>query len=149
MAGTTYSYKEIWDVIYSKLSEIASWNNARVWAVYNHDIKIQWWISLPAITITPSNWNISVLDSCSYQSTYRYMIRVFDRIQDWIADVEDNMRVLADEVMSKLKEIWTITRNNSNGMTVNIEFEGNWWYTDTQEPLRVYEITANIVAVER
>ena len=149
MAGTTYSYKEIWDVIYNKLSEIASWNNARLWAVYNHDIKIQWWISLPAITITPSNWNVSLLDSCSYQSTYRYMVRLFDRIQDWIADVEDNLRILADEVMSKLKEIWTITRNNSNGMTVKIEFDGNWWYTDTQEPLRVYEITVNIVAVER
>ena len=50
-----YSFQKIWETIYNKVSEIATWNDAIIWAVYNHDVKIEWWIDLPAITITPSN----------------------------------------------------------------------------------------------
>ena len=37
---TTYSFKAIWDALYNKMLEIATWDDARIWAVYNHDIKI-------------------------------------------------------------------------------------------------------------
>ena len=146
-----YSFQKIWETIYNKVSEIATWNGAIIWAVYNHDVKIEWWIDLPAITITPSNWTVQILDSCSYQSTYKFSVKIFDRIQDGIAGVEANMRILADKVMSKLKEISTITWTNSSRkwMSVKVEYEWNWRYSNTQEPLRLYEITMTFTAVEK
>lgn len=146
MPEKTYSFKEIGDQIYAKLNEIV---NTRLWAVYNRDVKIEDWISLPAITITPNNWTVELLDSCSYQSKYEFNIRLFDRIQDDIAGVEDNMRILADEIMSKLKEVGTITWTNSNWMSVKVEYEWNWRYSNTQEPLRVFEVKMVFTAIER
>ena len=144
----TYSFKEIWDQIYSELQDLATWNDARVWAVYNHDIKIEWWISLPAIVITPSNWAVSLLDSCSYENQVNYTVRLFDRTQSNYWDIEDNMRIVADLVLQKLKKVWTITRNNSNWKTVKCEFDYERWFTDTQEPIRVFEITCEFTSIE-
>ena len=114
MVETTYSFKAIWDALYDKMLEIATWNTARIWAVYNHDIKIEDWINLPAIIITPDDGNIRYLDSCSYQTELNFKIRLIDRIQKNISEVEDNMRVVADMVMQKLKEIETIVWSNDS-----------------------------------
>ena len=57
----TYSFKAIGDAIYTKALEIQN-TTERIWAVYNHDIKIENWVSLPAIIITPSNGNVNILD---------------------------------------------------------------------------------------
>lgn len=145
---TTYSFKEIWDTIYTKMLEIATWNDARVWAVYNHDIKIENWINLPAIIITPSNGNINLLDSCSYENQINYTVRLIDRTVKNFATIEDNMRVVADMVMSKLKEIWTITRNNNDWLTVKCVFDYRRWFSDSQEPFRVFEVECRFTAVE-
>jgi hypothetical protein len=69
---------------------------------------------LPAIIITPDDGNIKYLDSCSYQTELNFKIRLIDRIQKNISDVEDNMRVVADMVMQKLKEIETIVWSNDD-----------------------------------
>lgn len=145
----TYSFKSIWDRIYSELQELATWNNARVWAVYNHDIKIEWWISLPAIVITPSNWAVSLLDSCSFENQINYTVRLFDRTHKDYWNIEDNMRIVADLVLQKLKKVWTITWNNSNWETIKCEFDYERWFTDTQEPLRVFEITCRFTSIEK
>lgn len=145
--ATTYSFKEIWNTIYNKMNEIKN-TDLRVWAVYNYDIKIENWISLPAIIITPSNWNVNLLDSCNYENKINFTVRLIDRVYKDMSTIESNMREVADVVMKKLKEIWTITRNNSNGTTVKCEFTYLWWFTDTQEPLRVFEVECNFTAVE-
>jgi len=43
-----------------------------------------------------------------------YKIRLIDRIQKNFSEVEDNMRVVADMVIQKLKEIETIVWNNDD-----------------------------------
>lgn len=146
MTETTYSFKAIWDALYNKMLEIATWETARIWAVYNHDIKIEDWINLPAIIITPDNGNIRYLDSCSYQTELNYKIRLIDRIQDWIADVEDNIRVVADMVIQKLKEIETIVWNNDDWYIIKCEYTYNWWFANTQEPFRVFEVNCSFTA---
>lgn len=145
--ATTYSFKEIGNTIYNKMLEIKN-TDSRVWAVYNYDIKIENWISLPAIIITPSNWTVSLLDSCNYENKINYTVRLIDRVYKDMSTIESNMREVADMVMKKLKEIWTITRNNSNGSTVKCEFTYQRWFTDTQEPFRVFEVECNFTAVE-
>lgn len=145
---STYSFKEIWDTIYSKMNEILT-DEQRIGAVYNHDIKIENWISLPAIIITPSNGNINLLDSCSYENQINYTVRLIDRTQSDYADIEDNIRVVADMVMKRLKEIWTIEWNNSDWKTVKCEFNYRWWFTDTQEPFRVFEVECRFTAIEQ
>ena len=145
----TYSFKAIGDAIYSKMSEIATWDSARVGAVYNHDIKIENGISLPAIIITPSDGNVDILDSCSYQSQINYTVRLVDRMNDWMAEVEDNMRVVADMVMKSLQEIGSITRTNADWFTVKCLFNYQWWYANTQEPLRVFQVDCQFTAVEK
>lgn len=148
---TTYSFKEIWDTIYNKMLEIkytTQNSNWIVWDVYNYDIKIENWISLPAIIITPSNWTVSLLDSCNYQNKINYTVRLIDRIYKDKSNIEDNMRVVADMVMKRLKEIWTITRSNTNGNTVSCEFTYQRGFTDTMEPLRIFEVECNFTSVE-
>lgn len=145
---TTYSFKAIGDEIYNKMCEIRD-SDKRVWAVYNHDIKIENWISLPAIIITPSNWAVNLLDSCSYQNEINYTVRLIDRTQSNYSDIEDNMRIVADMVMTKLKEIWTISWSNSNWKTVKCEFNYQRWFTNTQEPFRVFEVVCVFTSIEQ
>lgn len=146
---TTYSFKAIWDTIYNKMLEIATWDSARIWAVYNHDIKIEDWINYPAIIITPDDGNIKYLDSCSYESEINYTIRLIDRIQKNIADVEDNMRVVADMMLQKLKEIESIVWSNDDWYTVRCTFAHNRWFANTQEPIRVFNVKCYFTAVSK
>lgn len=145
---TTYSFKAIWDVIYNKMLEIQT-TEQRIWAVYNHDIKIENWISLPAIIITPSSWNINLLDTCSYENQINYTVRLIDRTQTNYSDIEDNIRVVADMVIKRLKEIWTIAWTNNNWATVKCEFSYRRWFTDTQEPIRIFEVECMFTAIEQ
>ncbi len=149
MTETTYSFKAIWDALYNKMLEIATWETARIWAVYNHDIKIEDWINLPAIIITPDNGNVKYLDSCSYQTELNYKIRLIDRIQKNFSEVEDNMRVVADMVIQKLKEIESIVWNNDDWHTIKCEYTYNWWFANTQEPFRVFEVNCSFTAMTK
>lgn len=145
----TYSFKQIWDTIYNKMLEIATWETARIWAVYNHDIKIEDWISFPAIIITPDDGNINYLDSCSYESEINFTVRLIDRIQDGIASVEDNMRTVADIMVQKLKEIEAITWNNDDWHMVKCVYTFNRWFADTQEPIRVFNVRCAFTCVTK
>lgn len=149
MEEQTYSFKAIWDVIYNKMLEIATWENARIWAVYNHDIKIEDGINYPAIIITPNDGNVKYLDSCSYESEINYTVRLIDRIQKNISAVEDNMRVVADMMMHQLKEIESIVWSNDDWYTVQCTFRYNWWFANTQEPIRVFEVVCQFVSVSK
>ena len=149
MEEQTYSFKAIWDVIHNKMLEIATWENARIWAVYNHDIKIEDGINYPAIIITPNDGNVKYLDSCSYESEINYTVRLIDRIQKNISTVEDNMRVVADMMMHQLKEIESIVWSNDDWYTVQCTFRYNWWFANTQEPIRVFEVTCQFVSVSK
>lgn len=144
----TYSFKQVWDVIYNKMLEIKNIDE-RIWAVYNHDIKIENWISLPAIIISPSNWTVNLLDSCSYENQVNYTVRLIDRTYSNYSDIEDNLRIVADMVMKRLKEIWTITWSNSNWTTMKCEFNYQWWFTDTQEPFRIFQVECRFAAIEQ
>ena len=144
---TTYSFKEIWDAINVEMLKVKN-TDAKVWAVYNHDIKVEDGISLPAIIITPSNGDENYLDSCSYQTTINFTVRLVDRMQDWIAAVENNMRIVADMMLSRLKDIGTITWTNNSGYTVKLEYTYVWGFTDTQEPMRIFEVECKFVAIE-
>ena len=100
----TYSFKEIGDAIYTEMLKIKD-TDARVGEVYNHDVKIEDGISLPAIIITPSDGDENYLDSCSMETNINFTVRLIDRLQDGIADIENNMRIVADMVLSRLKDI--------------------------------------------
>lgn len=146
---TTYSFKAIWDALYNKMLEIATWDDARIWAVYNHDIKIEDGINYPAIIITPDDGNVKYLDSCSYESEINYTIRLIDRIQQNLSTVEDNMRVVADMMMQKLKEIESIVWSNDDWTVVSCTFTLNRWYANTQEPIRVFNVNCLFTAVSK
>lgn len=146
---TTYSFKAIWDALYNKMLEIATWDDARIWAVYNHDIKIEDGINYPAIIITPDDGNVKYLDSCSYESEINYTIRLIDRIQQNLSSVEDNMRVVADMMMQKLKEIESIVWSNDDWTVVSCTFTFNRWYANTQEPIRVFNVNCLFTAVSK
>ena len=149
MTETTYSFKAIWDALYNKMLEIATWETARIWAVYNHDIKIEDGINLPAIIITPDDGNIKYLDSCNYQTELNFKIRLIDRIHKNYSEIEDNMRVVADMVVQKLKEIESIVWSNDDWYTVKCEYTFNWWFTNTQVPFRVFEVNCSFTAVTK
>lgn len=144
----TYSFKAIGDAIYNKMLEIKN-TDQRVGAVYNYDIKVEGGISLPAIIITPGNGTSGYLDTCNYTNQVNYEVRLVDRIQDDIATVEDNIRVVADMVMAKLQELGTITRTNNNWYTVKCEFDYLRGFTDTQEPLRVFQVTCKFITINK
>jgi len=144
----TYSFKEIWLALYNKMLEIKN-TNLRVGEVFNHDVKIEWWISLPAIIVTPTNGTSGYLDTCCYQSKINYNVYLIDRLYDWYADVEDNMREIADIMMSKLKEISTIRWTNDDWYTVSCEFDFQWWFTDTQEPMRIFTVNCRFTAISK
>ena len=52
---------------------------------------------------------------------------------------EDNIRTLADNVIEKIKDLSDISY--SNGTTYRLTFDYQFGRTDTQEPLRVFELT--------
>lgn len=143
----TYSFKEIWDAIFNQLNTLKT-SDWKVWSVFNHDVKIENWISLPAIVITPSNWTVSFLDSCSYENQINFEVRLFDRTVNNYWTIEENMRTVADMMMQKLKNIWTIAWNNSNWKTVKCVFDYERGFTDTQEPLRVFEVVCRFTSVD-
>lgn len=144
----TYSFKEIGDTIYNKMVEIKN-NTWRVGVVYNHDIKIEDGISLPAVIITPTNGNVDILDSCSLSSQINFTVRLMDRINDWIAEVEDNLRIVADMILKGLEEIGSINWTNSDWLTVKCVFNYQWGFVDTQEPLRVFSVNCQFTAIEK
>lgn len=43
-----------------------------------------------------------------------YIVRLIDSIEDDYAEVEDNFRIVADMMTSRLKEIGKISRNNND-----------------------------------
>lgn len=57
------------------------------------------------------------------------------------------MRSLASTVIERLKDLPT-SISYSNGKTLRLTFDYSWGYTDAQEPLRVFEITAKFMALE-
>jgi hypothetical protein len=59
------------------------------------------------------------------------------------------MRVVADMVMQKLKEIETIVWSNDDWYTVNCEYRFNWWFANTQEPFRVFEVNCSFTAITK
>jgi len=139
------SFKDIWIALYNKLLEIKN-TDLRLAEVYNRDIKIEWWLEYPLITITPTNGSEVELDSCLNDMSVNFTIRTVDQIQDWYADVEDNIRELADIVLEKLKDLGDITY--SNGATYRLTFDYLWWRIDVTEPTRVFEVTCRFQATE-
>ena len=145
---SVYSFKTIWATIYNELLKIKS-EDLRIWDIYNYDIKTtDEWINMPAIIITPTNWTEEILDSCKNKVTIKYAVKVIDSTQENISWVEDNMRELADIVLERLKNIEMINWTTWNGSMLKLTFDYVFWFTDTQEPLRVFEITCNFEGLE-
>ena len=138
-------FYEIWLAIYNKLVELKT--ASVIWEVYNRDIKIEWWISVPAIIITPTDWQEVLLDSCLDNSTFNFSIRLIDQIYTGIGATEDNIRKLADSVLEKLKDLWDIVY--TNWATYKVEYSYIRGYTDTQEPFRVFQVSAKFSATEQ
>jgi len=139
------SFKAIGDALYTKLLEIKT-TDQKVAEVYNYDIKIEGGIWTPSIVITPSSWNEVELDSCKNNMAINYVVRVIDQVHTDISIVEDNIRSLADTVIEKIKDLSDITY--SNGATYRLTFDYQFWRTDTQEPMRVFELTCKFQASE-
>lgn len=146
----TFRFKEIGDTIYQKMQEIKN-TDWRVGAVFNRDIKIENWIDLPAIIITPWSGAIDYLDSCSYRNRMNYTVRLLDTIQENYEQVEDNFRIVADLITERLKEVGKISWNNNDweGNTISCKFDYQRGFTDTQEPLRVFEINCSFEIIEK
>jgi len=112
------SFKTIWDTIFTELDKVRT-VDLTAWSVYNYDPKVI--ENYPAITITPTNWDENILDTCTNETTYNFTIRTIDEIHTAIATVENNMRVLADTVMERLKDVPT-SISYSNGKTLRMTY---------------------------
>jgi len=143
----SYSFKEIWISIYNEMLKVKN-TDSRVWDVYNYDVKIEWWINMPAIIITPTDWSEEVLDTCKNSINFNYSVRLVDSIQDWIATSEDNIRELADIVLERLKDIANVTWTTWSWTVLNVTFNYIFWWADTQEPIRVFEVICNFQWLE-
>jgi len=147
---TTYSgFYEIWEAIKIALTPLltpVSPNPKLVWAIYNYLPKIESGISTPAIAICPADWEETILDSCSNNVTFNFSILLFDEIQDSISADESNLRKLADSVIEKLKAMSDVVY--TNGTTYKLIFSYRRGFTQTQEPMRICEITCKFSAVE-
>jgi len=143
----SYSFKEIWTAIYTEMLKVKN-TDTRVWDVFNYDVKIEWGINMPAIIITPTWWNEDLLDSCNNSVTFDYSVRVIDEIQYWVATAEDNLRELANIVLERLKDIESVTWTGSNWFTLKVTFNYIFWWADTQEPIRVFEVICSFSWIE-
>jgi hypothetical protein len=52
-------------------------------------------------------------------------------------------------MMQKLKEIESIVWSNDDWYTVQCTFRYNWWFANTQEPIRVFEVVCQFVSVSK
>ena len=144
---TVYSgFYEIGQAIFTTLDTLRTQGTPVVWAVYNYLPKIESWISTPAIVICPADWDETILDSCLNDVTFNFSILLFDEIQDNISADESNLRKLADSVIEKLKSMNDVVY--SNGQTYKLVFNYKRWFTQTQEPMRICEITCKFSASE-
>ena len=139
-------FYEIGNAIYTQLLTLKN-TDLIIWDVYNYDIKVEQGVQTPAIVITPANWSNNIFDSCLNQVSFNFNIRVLDSINQWVANVEDNMRKIAWSVMLQLKSMVDVQYDI--WVTYKVEFSYNRWFTDTQESMRVFEIIAKFMATEQ
>lgn len=137
------SFKTIWDNLETKLGEL---NPTYIWTIYNYDPKVDENMSTPCIIISPANWREERLDTAQNESYTPFYVRVLDQYTDDKADVEDNIRDLADRVMEKIKDM--TNPSFSNWAVHKIEFDFTWWYTEWQEPFRVFELLVKFYSLE-
>ena len=138
-------FKAIWDALYTEMLKVKT-IDLKVVEVFNYDIKIENGIWTPSIIITPTSGSENYLDSCRNQTSINYVIRVIDQMFNSMSVVEDNIRSLADTVLERLKDLPNITY--SNGATYRLVFDYQFWWTDTSEPFRVFEINCKFQASE-
>lgn len=141
-----YSFKKVCDVIYEQLKTL-EWD--KVSKVYNHNIKLPSDYSFPSIVITPNRWNTEILDSCSWQDYMVITVRLADKVYNDYNAVEQNLREVADIIMNKLKEIDTgIGWSFGDWYTVKAMYSYDWWYMETTEPIRMFELNIRFTAVQ-
>lgn len=139
-------FYEIWNAIYTSLLTLKN-TDLIIGEVFNRDVKIESWMATPVIIIVPTNGKENALDSALNDVTFNFSIRLLDQTYENFDSVEENMRKIADNIIEKLKDLADITYDNW-GHTYKLEFDYQRWFTDTQEPFRVFEVTAHFFASE-
>lgn len=133
-------FTETWIALYNIMNWLIATTTLN--AVFNYDIKtIE---SFPSASISLQEWDEIYLDQLLNQIDIKYIIRIYDQNKS-VALMEARMRLLVDNIMITL-------RNKSNcGLwwTANrITFSYKWWWQDNEQPIRVCEITCNILTTE-
>lgn len=138
------SFKPIGDALDTQINElIGAW---RLGNVYNYDVRVDDGIETPAVVIAPADWREVMLDTNNNECLIPYYIRVIDTATDDRANMEDNIRDLADAVMEKVKDMSDITYSNWYAYLKDYEFR--WWRAQWAEPYRVFELQVNFICVE-
>ena len=87
-----------------------------------------------------------MFDSCKNDVSFNFAVRVIDELQTNRSTIEANMRVLADTVLERLKDISDVTW--TGGTTYKLEYTYDWGYIEAPTPLRVFEIICKFKAIE-
>lgn len=116
--------------IIDKIKQVVETNN-RLSATYDYQIKN--YDTYPTATIFPDDTTEVVFDTAYNSSTYTIRVRVADRNVD-IENTEKNLRIICDELMAQLRQM------PLDNTIQRVVFWINWWWTDDEEPLRVFEI---------
>lgn len=142
------SFKQIWTAIYNELlpMKTSAVLGEAVAEVYNRDIKIEWGLDYPLITITPTNGSEEELDSCLNAMNVNFAVTIVDQITNDYATAEDKIRLLADTAIERLKTLWDISY--SNGVTYRLTYEYQRGRVDVTEPVRICTITCKFEASE-
>lgn len=140
------SFQAIWNALKTKLDELITDSPQLVAAVYNYDIKVEDSPLTPCIIITPADGLETILDTAYNETIIPFYVRLLDQATDDRSAMENNIRSLADAVMEKIKDMAAVSY--SNGATKRVTFTYKRGRTDTTEPMRVFELLVEFLAIE-
>ena len=101
---------------------------------FNYTVK--WYTNYPTATVNVTDNVEAVLDSVSNSTIYAVTIRVVDRNVDE-TEMENRMRWICDDLSQSLRSM------TLDSIIARLDMVVTWGWTDTDEPLRVFEIKCN------
>lgn len=138
------SFQAIWTALYNVVFPLIE--EGKLAAVYNYDVKLADNPLTPCVIITPADGSEGILDTAYNETIINYTVLVIDQASQDRSDMENNIRSLADAVMEKIKDMASVSY--SNGATKRMLYTYKRWWADAQEPIRVFELSIEFLAVE-
>lgn len=137
------SYKLVGDALYNILVDIKNSPTSGLVDAFPYDNPDGGSNGYPYAIVTPAPGQEKELDTATNFALYRFIIRATNVSKDK-AGMEDNMRTLADDILSELRKRG---RQDLGGIADRMTFDTSWsWDSTNNTPTRLFEIE---VSVER